>query len=206
MADFRERLDSDDQAELAVFSDPDRLESGILREWAQQHHITVRDKSESGIVRALLHTGAESLREKALEAGYAELAEDQADGLGEQRTRRNRYVECVDQAYGEWRLCFAGDLLVRHGARRKPWVVVSNNVRNRNLNTVLAARATTTPKLGVPTAVPLGAAGPLVGSILADDLIQLFDDEIATSRPAGALSPGTVVELNKALAIALGLP
>ncbi|MFD4785125.1 hypothetical protein ACFWNH_29320 [Rhodococcus qingshengii] len=94
-------LDSDDQAELAVFSDPDRLESSILREWAQQHHITVRDNSESGIVRALLRAGAESLREKALEAGYAELAKDQAEGLGEQRTRRNRYAERVDQAYGE---------------------------------------------------------------------------------------------------------
>ena len=92
------------------------------------------------------------------------------------------------------------------GHGEKPWVVVSNNVRNRNLNTVLAARVTTTPKPGVPTAVPLGAADPLVGSILADDLIQLFDDELAASRPAGALSPATVVKLNKALAIALGLP
>ena len=47
---------------------------------------------------------------------------------------------------------------------------------------------------------------PLVGSILADDLVQLFDDEIAASRPAGVLSPATVLELNKALAVALGLP
>lgn len=85
------------------------------------------------------------------------------------------------------------------------WVVVSNNVRNRNLNTVLAARVTTTPRPGIPTAVPLRAADPLVGSILADDLIQLFDDEIAGSRPAGSLSPATVVKLDKALAIALGL-
>jgi mRNA interferase MazF len=92
------------------------------------------------------------------------------------------------------------------GKGEKPWVVVSNNVRNRNLSTVLAARVTTTPKTGVPTAVPLGAADPLVGSILADDLIQLFDYEIAAGRPAGALSPATVVKLNKALAIALGLP
>ncbi|MCZ4618784.1 type II toxin-antitoxin system PemK/MazF family toxin, partial [Rhodococcus qingshengii] len=29
------------------------------------------------------------------------------------------------------------------GKGEKPWVVVSNNVRNRNLNTVLAARVTT---------------------------------------------------------------
>lgn len=92
------------------------------------------------------------------------------------------------------------------GHGEKPWVVVSNNVRNRNLNTVLAARVTTTPKPGVPTAVPLGTADPLVGSILADDLIQLFDDEIVASRPSGSLSPATMIKLNKALAIALGLP
>jgi len=94
-------LDSDDQAELALFADPERREAGILREWAQQQHITIRDNSESGIARALLRAGAESLREKALEAGYAELAKDQAEGLSEQRTRRNRYAERVDQAYRE---------------------------------------------------------------------------------------------------------
>ncbi len=94
-------LDSDDQAEVAVFSDPNRLESVILREWAHQNHIVVRDNSESGIVRALLRAGAESLREKALEAGYAELAKDQTEGLGEQRARRNRYIEQVDRTYGE---------------------------------------------------------------------------------------------------------
>lgn len=93
---------------------------------------------------------------------------------------------------------------VGHG--RKPWVVVSNNQRNRNLSTVLAARVTTTPKTGIPTAVRLGPADPLEGSILADDLIQLFDDEIASGQSAGALSPATVIELNRALGIALGLP
>lgn len=35
---------------------------------------------------------------------------------------------------------------------------------------------------------PSGAADPLVGSILVDDLIQLFDDKIAASSPAGALT------------------
>lgn len=92
------------------------------------------------------------------------------------------------------------------GHGRKPWVVVSNNQRNRNLSTVLAARVTTTPKEGIPTAVRLRPADPLQGSILADDLVQLFDDEITTGLSAGALTPATVLELNRALAIALGLP
>ncbi|MDV6278565.1 hypothetical protein R3Q06_34785 [Rhodococcus erythropolis] len=52
---------------------------------------------------------------------------------------------------------------------------------------------------------PLGAADPLVGSILTDDLIPLFGDEIAASRPSGALSPRPW-SLNKALAIVLGQP
>lgn len=92
-------LDSDDQAELAVFADPNRLEAGILREWAQHQHITIRDNSESGIARALLRVGAEALREKALEAGYDELAKDQAVGRAEQQARRRLYVERVDKTY-----------------------------------------------------------------------------------------------------------
>lgn len=92
-------LDSEDQAELAVFSDPGRLEAGILREWAQRQHITIRDNSESGIARALLRAGAEALREKALEAGYDELAKDRAEGRAEQHARRRLYVERVDKTY-----------------------------------------------------------------------------------------------------------
>lgn len=92
------------------------------------------------------------------------------------------------------------------GEGEKPWVVVSNNFRNRKLDGVLAVRATTTPKPGIPTAVPFAAADPLVGSILADDIAQIFHDEIANGRPAGSLSPATVLRLNKALAIALELP
>jgi hypothetical protein len=95
-------LDSEDQAELAVFGDPERIESDILRRWAQQHHITVRDNSESGIARALLRAGAESLREKALEAGYARLAEEQqAESRDERRAHRARYADRVDRSYAE---------------------------------------------------------------------------------------------------------
>ncbi|MGY4783919.1 hypothetical protein ACVH9Z_28920 [Rhodococcus opacus] len=95
-------LDSEDQAELAVFGDPERLESDILRQWAQQHHITVRDNSESGIARALLRAGAESLREKALEAGYARLAEEQRSESREERlAHRARYANRVDRSYAE---------------------------------------------------------------------------------------------------------
>ena len=71
-----------------------------------------------------------------------------------------------------------------HGA--KPWVVLSNNSRNRNLDTVLAARIT---------------ADPLVGFVLVDDIVQLYHDEL--SEPLGALSPPTMHQINTALRIVL---
>jgi mRNA interferase MazF len=89
-----------------------------------------------------------------------------------------------------------------HGA--KPWLVVSNNQRNRNLDSVLAARITTTGKhSALPTVVPLGAGDPLVGYVLCDDLIQLYQDEL--TRALGALAPPTMAAVSRGLAIALGL-
>jgi mRNA interferase MazF len=87
-----------------------------------------------------------------------------------------------------------------HGA--KPWVILSNNSRNRNLDTVLAARITTTSKNAhQPTVVALTAADPLAGFVLVDDIVQLYYDELTESL--GALSPPTTQEISKALRIAL---
>jgi mRNA interferase MazF len=84
----------------------------------------------------------------------------------------------------------------------KPWLVVSNNARNRNLDTVIAARFTTTGKnAAVPTLVALVAADPLDGYVLVDDLVQLYHDEL--TRLAGLLSPPTMAEVSAALRIAL---
>jgi mRNA interferase MazF len=88
------------------------------------------------------------------------------------------------------------------GHGRKPWVVLSNNSRNRNLDTVLAARVTTTSKnAALPTVVPLTAADPLVGFVLVDDLVQLYHDELTESL--GSLSPATMLAISRALRIAL---
>lgn len=87
-----------------------------------------------------------------------------------------------------------------HGA--KPWLVVSNNVRNRNLDTVIAARVTTTGKnSALPTVVPLAAADPLTGHVLVDDLVQMYHDEL--SRAAGAVSAPTMAAVSAALRVAL---
>ncbi len=87
-----------------------------------------------------------------------------------------------------------------HGS--KPWVIVSNNARNRNLDTVLAARITTTGRNAhIPTVVPLSPADPLVGFVLVDDIVQLYHDELTDD--VGALSPRTMHRISTALRIAL---
>ena len=88
------------------------------------------------------------------------------------------------------------------GHGHKPWVVLSNNARNRNLDTVLAARITTTSRNAhVPTVVPLASADPLDGYVLVDDIVQLSHDELTT--PVGTLSPATMHHISSALRIAL---
>lgn len=88
------------------------------------------------------------------------------------------------------------------GHGRKPWVVLSNNSRNRNLDTVLAARITTTTKNALlPTVVALNTADPLNGYVLVDDIVQLYHDEL--TEPLGSLSLPTMQEISAALRIAL---
>src|SRR5918999_156723 len=87
----------------------------------------------------------------------------------------------------------------------KPWLIVSNNRRNRILSDVLAVRITTTHKhADLPTWVQLGAADPMVGYINADDLQQLDRDELGDLL--GALAPTTLMKVNGALRIVLALP
>ncbi|BDH56906.1 endoribonuclease MazF1 [Tsukamurella sp. PLM1] len=88
------------------------------------------------------------------------------------------------------------------GYGAKPWVIVSNNARNRNLDTVLAARLSTTGKNAhIPTVVALSTADPLVGFVLVDDLVQLYHDELTEN--VGTLSPQTMQKISAALRIAL---
>lgn len=84
----------------------------------------------------------------------------------------------------------------------KPWVVVTNNARNRNLETVIAARITTTSKRAqLLTIVTLGAADPLTGHVLCDDLVPLYRDDLTV--PLGDLSPATMRAISAALRLAL---
>ena len=88
---------------------------------------------------------------------------------------------------------------------RHYYVVVSNNERNRRLKTVLGVMVTSTDKSGIPTAVPLTHEDPVTGYVVADNIEELWDDEVS-GRPKGNLSPRTLMALNDALRIAVGIP
>ncbi len=83
-----------------------------------------------------------------------------------------------------------------------PWLVVSNNARNRLLDDIIAIRLTTTAR-DLPTWVKLSPADPLTGYANADCIGQLGKDELR--EYLGALSPASMRGVNQALAIALAL-
>ncbi len=84
----------------------------------------------------------------------------------------------------------------------KPWLIVSNNSRNRALADIIAIRLTTTAR-DLPTWVRLGPADPLTGYANADCIEQLGKDELGGYL--GALTPATMHNINQALATALAL-
>lgn len=88
------------------------------------------------------------------------------------------------------------------GYGAKPWLVVSNNARNRLLSDVIAIRLTTTVR-ELPTWVKLSPADPLTGYANADCIEQLGKDELGDYL--GALTPATMRTINQALAVALAL-
>ncbi|MCW2526436.1 MAG: MazF family transcriptional regulator [Pseudonocardiales bacterium] len=91
------------------------------------------------------------------------------------------------------------------GYGAKPWLVVSNNQRNRHLDTVLAARVTTTGEhIHIPTVIPLSHDDPLAGRVICDDLVQLYrDDDLARAPLLGVLSPATMRAVSLALRVVL---
>ncbi|GBD84063.1 pemK-like protein [bacterium BMS3Abin02] len=71
----------------------------------------------------------------------------------------------------------------------KPFVVVSNQQRNRSLDTVLCARITTSPKRpSLPSVVPIeDRSGAVVGRVLCDDVLQLDKGQLL--RRTAAFAP-----------------
>src|ERR1700744_4544655 len=89
-------------------------------------------------------------------------------------------------------------------AGRHFYVIVSNNTRNRLLDTVLGAMVTSTDKSKVPSAVQLSDDDPVNGWVVADVVDSLWDSEV-DGRPRGVLSLATMAKLDAALKIAFAL-
>jgi hypothetical protein len=93
-------FDDLDQGAIASVSNPDRAEWAVLVEAAAEKGITLKPgASEAAIIRALAHAGADALRERVRERGYAELAGLWPDvhAAAETRKRRRRYAHRVDR-------------------------------------------------------------------------------------------------------------
>ncbi|MDO4898900.1 MAG: type II toxin-antitoxin system PemK/MazF family toxin [Rothia sp. (in: high G+C Gram-positive bacteria)] len=89
----------------------------------------------------------------------------------------------------------------------KYFVVVSNNLRNKNLGDFLCVRVTSSDKssIALPSivAVPASLHECVHGFILCDDIEIFYDDEI--KRYLGALSPAVMDRVNAGLRSALAL-
>ncbi|HYN55748.1 MAG TPA: type II toxin-antitoxin system PemK/MazF family toxin [Motilibacterales bacterium] len=85
----------------------------------------------------------------------------------------------------------------------KYFLVVSNNRRNNQLPQVLAVRLTTTPKPDLPSIVPLGPPEAFNGSVICDDIVEIWQDEV--TRDLGALSPRAMEAVGRGLMAALDL-
>ena len=85
----------------------------------------------------------------------------------------------------------------------KPVVIVSNNARNRALQTVLAVRVTTAPKPAMRTIIELSGEDPLVGRAMCDDILMIPKSRL--KRRAGALARPSMAKIARGLKAALAL-
>lgn len=88
---------------------------------------------------------------------------------------------------------------------KKYYVVVSNNPRNRNLDTVLACRITSSRKEGLGASVPLTPADPYDGFVLCDDIDKLYESELTPGAYIGAITAPTMRRIAEGLKLALGI-
>lgn len=86
----------------------------------------------------------------------------------------------------------------------KYWVVVSNNRRNKGLDSVLAVRVTTTDRhRDLATCIELPHGECLYGYVLCDTLTEMFEDDVVKRH--GALSPTAMGAIGEGLKAALAL-
>ncbi|SKK32330.1 hypothetical protein [Mycobacteroides abscessus] len=83
-----------DEAVIAPYLDAATAEFDMLRQWAELRGQT-GIKNDATALRALLQAGVETVRNHALESGYAQLAEEfnAEPAQAERRVARARYTE-----------------------------------------------------------------------------------------------------------------
>ncbi|MCV7145610.1 hypothetical protein AWC22_25110 [Mycobacterium riyadhense] len=86
-------LKDTDEAVVAPYLTEGSASFEVLRQWARQRG-EGDIKSEAGALRALLQAGAEALRERVLDAGYAQLAAEfnSEPARAERQAARDRYA------------------------------------------------------------------------------------------------------------------
>jgi len=86
-----------DELRLDPFFIADSPERSALQAWLAGHGERPAT-SDAASIRALLRAGAEAIRDAALDAGYAELAEeyDEKGARADRRTARKRYADRTD--------------------------------------------------------------------------------------------------------------
>jgi mRNA interferase MazF len=89
------------------------------------------------------------------------------------------------------------------GSGRKPWLIVSNNGRNRHLGDFLAVRITTSEKPALPSIVELAPGDPLVGRVLCDEIALLFETDLEGF--GGGVTFETMMRVDAGLRSALAL-
>jgi len=87
-------LDADDVRTVEAFADSSTKEHEALLAWATARGLDPAGAtSEAALLRLLLRAGADSLRNSALDAAYANLAITLAgEGSADSRAARDRYV------------------------------------------------------------------------------------------------------------------
>ena len=87
---------------------------------------------------------------------------------------------------------------------KKFFVVVSNNKRNRALDSVLCLRITSTDKSHIPTCVSIPAnMSSLSGYIVCEDVYLFYKDELG--RHVTALTDPTMSEVESALKLVFSI-
>ena len=92
-------LELEDEEVVGAFASASTPERAALIQWAELHGLDpARFRSDASLVRALLRAGAEGLRERILDDGYAALAESLTqEEREESREARARYVERTER-------------------------------------------------------------------------------------------------------------